>query len=119
MWEDPSDEKETEIIKNTAETIYKYDMDLVAILILESIKPLASVGGQFARYVVAPFIPFIGDNSSPFFATFQNKNNVERLIQTLEEKGRKDEEEKKRLKQARKAENKESPKKGWRKYLPF
>ena len=119
LWEDPSDEKETEIIKKTAETIYKYDMDLVAILILESIKPLASVGGQFARYVVTPFIPFIGDNSSPFFATFQDKNNVERLIQTLEEKGRKDEEEKKRLKQAMKAENKESPKKGWRKYLPF
>ena len=119
MWEDPSEEKETEIIKKTAETIYKYDMDLVAILILESIKPLASVGGQFARFVVAPFIPFIGDNSSPFFATFQDKNNVERLIQTLEEKGRKDEEEKKRLKKAMKEENKESPKKGWRKYLPF
>ena len=69
--------------------------------------------------MVAPFVPFIGDNSSPFFATFQDKNNVERLIQTLEEKGRKDEEEKKRLKQARKAEKEESPKKGWRKYLPF
>lgn len=119
MWEDPSEDKETEIINKTAETIYKYDMDLVAILILESIKPLASVGGQFARYVVAPFIPFIGDKGSPFFATFQNKNNVERLILTLEEKGRQEEKEKKRLKQARKTEEGESPKKGWRKYLPF
>ena len=119
MWEDPSDEKENEIIKRTAETIYKYDMDLVAILILESIKPLVSIGGQFARYMVAPFVPFIGEKSFPFFATFQNKNNVERLILTLEEKGKQEEEEKKRLKQARKAEEGEFPKKGWRKYLPF
>jgi hypothetical protein len=119
LWEDPSDEKEEKIIKRTAETIYKYEMDLVAILFLESMKPLASVGGQLARYMVAPFIPFIGDKSLPFFATFQNKENVERLIKELEEKGKQEEEEKKRLKQARKAEEGESPKKGWRKYLPF
>lgn len=119
MWEAPSDEKEEKIIKRTAETIYKYDMDLVAILFLESMKPLASVGGQLARYMVAPFIPFIGDKGLPFFATFQNKENVERLIKELEEKGRQEEEEKKRLKQARKAEEGESPRKGWRKYLPF
>ena len=119
MWEDPSDEKEEKIIKRTAETIYKYEMDLVAILFLESMKPLASVGGQLARYMVAPFVPFIGDKSLPFLATFQNKENVERLIKELEEKGRQEEEEKKRLKQARKAEEGESPRKGWRKYLPF
>jgi len=119
LWEDPSDEKEEKIIKRTAETIYKYEMDLVAILFLESMKPLASVGGQLARYMVAPFVPFIGDKSLPFLATFQNKENVERLIKELEEKGRQEEEEKKRLKQARKAEEGESPRKGWRKYLPF
>jgi len=119
LWEDPSDEKEEKIIKRTAETIYKYDMDLVAILFLESMKPLASVGGQLARYMVAPFVPFIGDKSIPYLATFQNKENVERLIKELEEKGRQEEEEKKRLKQARKAEGGEPPKKGWRKFLPF
>ena len=119
MWEDPSPGKEDEIINRSAEIIYKYEMDLVAILILETMKPLASVGGQFARYVVAPFIPFVGGKSLPYLATFQDKNNVERLIQKLEEKGRKDEEEKKRLKQAIKGEREESPKKGWRKYLPF
>lgn len=119
MWEDPSDDEEDKIIKKAAETIYKYDMDLVAILILESMKPLASVGGQLARYMVAPFVPFIGDKSMPYLATFQNKENVERLIRELEEKGKKEEEEKKRLKQARKAEEGESPKKGWRKFLPF
>ncbi len=50
-------------------------------------------------------------------ATFQNKENGGRLIRELEEKG--EEEEKKRLKQARKAEEGASPKKGWRKFLPF
>lgn len=92
-------------------------MDLVAILILESMKPLASVGGQFARYVVAPFIPFIGDRSMPYFATFQNKENVEKLLKEIEELSRKDEEEKKQQREAKKKEG--SRKEGWRRYLPF
>ena len=92
-------------------------MDLVAILVLESMKPLASVGGQFARYVVAPFIPFIGDKSLPYLATFQNKENVEKLLKEIEELSRKDEEEKKRQREAKKKEG--YTKKGWRRFLPF
>lgn len=112
MWDEPSSEEEDEIIKHVAETIYKYDMDLVAILFLESIKPLASVGGQLARYIVAPFIPFVGERSIPYLATFQNKENIERLIRRLEEKSKQEENEKKKGK-------KHSEKRGWRRFLPF
>ncbi len=98
MWDDPSDQEKDEMIKKAAETIYKYDMDLVAILILESMKPLASVGGQLSRFMVAPFIPFIGDKSMPYLATFQNKENVERLISLLEDMSREDAKRNKRKK---------------------
>jgi len=98
IWDDPSDQEKDEMIKKAAETIYKYDMDLVAILILESMKPLASVGGQLSRFMVAPFIPFIGDKSMPYLATFQNKENVERLISLLEDMSREDAKRNKRKK---------------------
>lgn len=117
MWDEPSDKEKEEMIKNVAETIYKYDMDLVAILVLESMKPLASVGGQLSRFMVAPFIPFIGDRSIPYLATFQNKDNVEKLIQELEE--REKQEDNRRQKKARAEEEGKSPKKGWRSFLPF
>ena len=116
MWDEPSDKEKEEMIKKTADTIYEYDMDLIAILVLESMKPLASVGGQLSRYMVAPFIPIVGDKSLPYLATFQNQENVESLILELEERGKQEEE---RRKKAKAAEKGKSPKKGWRRFLPF
>ena len=113
MWDNPSDKEKDEMIKKAAETIYKYDMDLIAILVLESIKPLASVGGQLSRFMIAPFIPFIGDRSMPYLATFQNKENVERLIRILEDKSQEDE---RKTAEARK-EKKQGG--GWRRYVPW
>jgi hypothetical protein len=119
MWEDPSDKEKDEMIKKAAEAIYKYDMDLVAILVLETIKPLASVGGQLGRYLVAPFIPFVSDRTIPYLATFQEKENVERLIKELEERGRQEEGLRKKLKEAERAEKGVEKKSGWRRFLPF
>lgn len=118
MWDEPSPEEKDEIIMRVAETIYKYDMDLVAILVLESIKPLASVGGQLARYMIAPFVPFVGEKSIPYLATFQDKENLEKLIRQLEERSKHEEMEKRKEKEARKKEG-VPPRKGWRRFLPF
>lgn len=119
MWDEPKPEEEDEIIRRVAETIRKYDMDLVAILFLESIKPLASVGGQLARYMVAPFVPFVGERSMPYLATFQRKENVEKLIRQLEERSKQEEMEREKEKEAKEEEGGGSPKKGWRRFLPF
>ena len=113
MWDDPSDKEKDEMIKKVADTIYKYDMDLIAILVLESIKPLASVGGQLSRFMIAPFIPVIGDRSMPYLATFQNKENVERLIRILEDKSQEDE---RKVAEARKKKKQGG---GWRRYVPW
>jgi len=119
MWEEPKPEEQEAIIKRVAETIYKYDMDLVAILMLESIKPLATVGSQLARFVVAPFIPFVGEKSMPYLATFERKENVEKLIRVLEERGKKDEAEERGEKGRRKEQSNKAQKKGWRRLLPI
>jgi acyl-CoA reductase-like NAD-dependent aldehyde dehydrogenase len=119
MWNEPTPEEEDEIIRRLAEAIYKYDMDLVAILFLESIKPLASVGGQLARYMVAPFVPFVGEKSIPYLATLQRKENVEKLIRQLEERSKQDEVERRKKKEAGEKEGGGSPRKGWRRLLPF
>jgi len=91
MFAEPKPEDQERIIEKAADTIFKYDMDLVAILVLESIKPLATIGSQLARYMVAPFLPFIGERSMPYLATFERKENVEKLIKLLEERSRKEE----------------------------
>jgi len=98
MFEEPKPEDQEKIIEKAAETIYKYDMDLVAILVLESIKPLATIGSQMTRYMIAPFVPFIGERSIPYLATFESKQNVEKLIKLLEERSRKDESDQKNRK---------------------
>lgn len=118
IWDNPSPEEKDEIIKGIAETIYKYDMDLVAVLLLESIKPLASVGSQMIRYVIAPFIPFIGEKSMPYLATFENRENLEKLIRLLEERSEQEDRERKRRKKLRKAKD-GSQRKGWRGLWPF
>jgi hypothetical protein len=113
MWEEPDPEKQEAIIKKMAEFIYKYDMDLGAILLLEVIKPFSSIGSQLARYMVAPFIPFIGEESMPYFATFENKQNVEKLIRMIEERSMDDE-------RKRKEEEDRvgiTPRRGWRRFF--
>ncbi len=113
MWEEPDPEKQEAIIKRMAEFIYKYDMDLGAVLILEAIKPFSSIGSQLARFMVAPFIPFVGEESMPYFATFENKQNVERLIKMIEERMKEEDEKRKSEKAAI------TPKRGWRRFIPL
>ncbi len=99
LWDEPTAEEQESIIKRVAEAIYKYDMDLFAILFLESIKPLSTVGSQLTRYLLAPFIPFVGEKSIPYLATFENRENLEKLIRLLEEKSKQDEAKKKERKE--------------------
>lgn len=114
MWEEPEPEKQEEIIKQMAEIIYKYDMDLGAIFLLEAVKPFASIGSQLTRFMVAPFIPFVGEKSIPYLATFENKENVEKLIRLIEEHSK---EEDRKRREEKKTEG--TPKNGWRRFLPF
>lgn len=103
LWDDPQPEEKEKIIQKIANVIFDYEMDLVAILFLESIKPMASIGAHMGRYMVAPFIPFLGQKSIPYLATFEDRSNIEKLIKKLEDKNikQKEEEEKRKKEKSR------------------
>ena len=105
-WDDISPEKEKKIIEKTARLIEKYEMEMPALIFLRTIKPAAYAGGQFARVVMAPILPLIGDSGYDLVSFFEKKENVEKLIQEIdrikderdrqrEEKERQEEAEKK------------------------
>jgi hypothetical protein len=119
-----------EIIEWTAREIYRYGMETAAILFLESYKPMSRVGASMGQVFLFPLLPLFGDNAivkgDKVFQTFQEHENVERLIQRLEDiaahgikpKEKKTEDVEKEEKQIEK-EREVEEKKGWRKYLPF
>jgi hypothetical protein len=122
-------EDEDEMIKNIANTIHKYGMDVAAILLIESIKPLSYIGAQMGRFFISPFLPAFSENlelgGEKFLQVFEKRENVEKLIVTIEELA-KEEKAKKEAEKQRKLEEKSSrelgevtEKKGWRRYLPF
>ena len=128
FWEiEVTPEDEEEMIKSAAEKIHKYGMDVAAILMLESVKPLTYIGGQMGRFFVSPFLPALGEkigqSGEKFFTVFEKRENVEKLITLLEEMAKEEDKMKEELKKAKKAqeaEAEETPqKKGWRRFLPF
>ena len=136
FWDEELTPKDVdEIIEWTAREIYRYGMETAAILFLESYKPMSRVGASMGQVFLFPFLPFFGDNAvvkgDKLFRTFQEHENVEKLIQRLEEiaahgikpKERKTETEENNEGQKEGEEEKEKKpveeKKGWRKYLPF
>jgi len=123
-------EDEDEMIRKIAETIHKYGLDVAAILMIESVKPLSFIGAQMGRFFVSPFLPALGEDvgisGEKFLQIFEKHENVEKLITAIEELTR-EEEEQKKAEKAKKLEEKrakieagEAPeKKGWRRFIPF
>jgi len=122
-------EDEDEMIMKIAHKIHEYGLDVAAVLMIESFKPLSYVGAQMGRFFVSPFLPALGENigigGEKLFQIFEKRENVEKLIKAVEELTR-EEEERKKVEKAKKLEEKrakieagEAPKKkGWRRFLP-
>ena len=123
-------EDEDKMIEKIAATIHKYGLDVAAILMIESFKPLSFIGAQMGRFFVSPFLPALGEDlgisGEKFLQIFEKHENVEKLIKAVEDLTR-EEEEQKKAEKAKKLEEKramkeagEAPeKKGWRRFLPF
>ena len=133
--EEVTPEDVDEIIEWTAREIYRYGMETAAILFLESYKPMSRVGASMGQVFLFPLLPLFGDNAiikgDKAFQTFQEHENVEKLIQRLEDMaahGIKPKEKKTETIEQKEGgkegeeEEEEKPvqeKNGWRKYLPF
>ena len=112
-------EQEEEVIRKTAKRIHNSGMGTAAIWFASTVKPLAHIGSSFGRVFIYPYLWIMkGDVSlwgDRFFTTFYDSENYEKLMNLLEEM---DEEDKKKNK-VEKEKNKSSPKKNWRRLLPF
>ena len=123
-------EEQEEMIQKIAQTIHKYGMDVAAILMIESVRPLTFIGAQMGRLFLSPLLPAIsedvGISGEKFFQIMEKRENVEKLIQAIEKLTQEKEERKKAEKAKKLAEKKakmeergEPEKKGWRRLLPF
>lgn len=121
-------EEEERYIRMIAEKIHQSGFGVVGILLLESVKPLSFIGSQMGRFFLSPYLPALGEKigvgGEKLFQIFEKHENMERLISIIEEleQGEKKKSEKDSEKEAAKLEEegeKETAKKGWRRFLPF
>jgi exonuclease I len=120
--EDINPEEKKKIIEQIADKIYEYKMETMAIVTLESMKPLTYIGGEMSRFFLAPILPILGHNlneaGEKYIAIFEDRKNIEKLIQLLEQKI--DEEKKdKDEKSSDSGQTDEKRKKGLLKWWPF
>ena len=84
-----------EVIQEAYKKITEYKMETVSILTLESLKPFSYVGGELVRAALSPVMPALGENlgltSEKMLQVFEDRENIERLIQLLEENLKKEE----------------------------
>lgn len=79
----PDDEER--IIKRITDAVMKRGLETVAIVTLETIKPVSYVGSQLSMAFVAPFLAIFGDLGIDYIAFFNKRENVERLLKRIEE----------------------------------
>jgi hypothetical protein len=99
-------------------------METIAILTLESVKPLVYVGGEMSRVFISPFLSTLGTElnvmGEKYITIFENRENIEKLIQLLEKKSKEKESENKgkNKQKARRNSKRREEKKGLLKWLP-
>ena len=76
------------IILEAAKRMQKYGMEMAAIMTLESLKPLAYVGGELTRLTLSPFFPIMGSKvdiwGEKLINVFEDRKNIDKLILLLE-----------------------------------
>lgn len=87
-----SEEEIDDVILEAARRIKQYGMEMPAIMALESFKPLMFIGGELSRLTLSPFFPIFGSKvdlwGQKLIYVFEEKKNVEKLIQLLEQMSR-------------------------------
>lgn len=119
------------IILEAATRIKKYGMEMAAIMALESLKPLAYVGGELTRLTLSPFFPMLGSNidlwGEKVIHVFEERDNIDKLILLLEKMSNEEDmepdpdqeiEETEADLEGDEPETKDEET-GWRRWLPF
>lgn len=78
-------EEEERIINRITDEVMKRRLETMAIMCLESIKPLSFIGSQMALFFVGPFLSVFGDLGIDYVKFFGKRENVEKLLKRIEE----------------------------------
>lgn len=96
-------EEQEQMINKIANEVIKRRLEAVAIMFLESIKPISYVGSQLAMVFVGPFLAIFGDLGINYIRFFEKRDNVEKLLRKIEEETKTRDEEEKKAKEESKA----------------
>src|SRR5208282_1314253 len=82
-------------VERIASEVVSRDLESIAIMFLETVKPLSYIGSQLSMVFVGPFLSVFGNVGIDYIKFFEKKENVERLLKRIEEESAlKDEENK-------------------------
>ena len=113
-------EEEDEMINMIAQKIQEHGLDMYAVFMIESIKPLSFIGANMGRVLFAPLIPALSNSAGitgeKIFQVLENRDNVDKLLDAIE-KLTKEEKERKKIEKAKKLEGEKPPKKWWQRLV--
>ncbi len=81
-------EEEEELIEKISTSIVKSGFGTVALLYLESYKPLSFVGGQMGLFYLSPILPLLGKwgaKGYDILMFISKRENIEKLINRIKE----------------------------------
>ena len=89
------EEEVSRVLKVIADRIHAYKIEAIAIITLETVKPLSNLGAELSRLFFSPILPALGPEynllGEKMIYIFQNRKNIEKLIDLIEEKSKKKE----------------------------
>ena len=96
-----SSERAEYLIEKLAKWVVSHRLETPAIMFLESIKPLSFIGSQMWLMYGVPMLGIVVDEyqTSEFGLLFENRENVEALIQKIEKLAREADEKRKKEKE--------------------
>jgi len=81
--------EEEQMVNAVAQWILRTKMETIAIIVLESLKPISSAGSQLVLFYIAPFLELFNIRGYRYAALFEKSENVEKLIKKIEEGSKK------------------------------
>ena len=85
IWKEATPEETDRIIEKLARMVIERELDVPAILLLGSLRPVSYFGGQMLRFFIAPFAPLLGDLPYEYIHVLEQPENVKRLIRRVDE----------------------------------
>ena len=87
-------DKEEELIEKIAKKIIDMELDPIAIMLLNTFKPISTIGGELGYFFLAPYLPLLDERGYDFIDTVEKRENIEKIILRVEhlskEKARKE-----------------------------